>query len=156
MEKSVSTLISEAFIAEINKYKDIDVVQQNSAGKRPNFPYITIDVSDSFIQNTFSPLSDHFNSRIQVKAVSDDRNECGALSDFIRTKFFDQQPTADLAEKGIGVINMEPNPATSTNLDTYFVYEDSWSFMLNIFNHHEDDTQGKDLSDANLKFRGND
>ncbi|CAI2679493.1 LIC_12616 family protein [Apilactobacillus apinorum] len=153
MSDSVSTFVARVLIEQIKKYKDIDVVQNNIAGRRPNYPYFAIDVPDPFIQVDFDPVSDHFNLKVQIKAVTDDQKQYYSLLSYIQRLFFMQQPTYELKKQGIGVINIEANPSTASYIENMTIYDGGYDLTLDVRHHEEDFTQGGILKDARLNYK---
>lgn len=154
---SVADMVADSLIGQIHKYKkDLTVVQSNVMKKQPSYPYIAIDVIDPNIQIEFSPIADHFNLRVQLKVVTNDKRQYHELLEFTKRLFFLQQPTADLARQGIGVINIEDNPPTVNFVDNFYIFDGGFDLILNIYHHEDDFTQSGELQDSNLNFERND
>ncbi|UQS85782.1 hypothetical protein MOO46_07565 (plasmid) [Apilactobacillus apisilvae] len=151
--ESVANTVGRAIKEQLGKYKDIVVGQANVVRDKPKYPYITYNVTDPNLQIDFDPTADHFNLKIQVKAVTNDQRQYYNLLEYIRRLLFLQQPTADLARQGIGVLSYEELPATPSFVDNFIIFDGGYSFTLNAYHHEDDFTQPKYLNNANIQWR---
>ncbi len=116
---------------------DADVV-----GEAPDFPYVEYDQYMDPISETFEAMeNDPVTIGIQLKALSNVKNEAKEIAYWMSKLYREQQPAYELEQNGIVIQEATMLPPTTDDLTAGFIFTSGVDLRVEIIDGFTDDTQ---------------
>lgn len=141
-------------IEQIHKYKpDLTVTDAAVKGDLPDYPYITYDLVDDYEKTTFADNeNENFLVKVQLKVVSDNKNEAKTLGLWLRKLFFLRQPKYELAKLGMVAVRSQAVPPVEQYLQVDWQFSSGVLYTFMVQDGFVDDTQPGTLSEVNPTY----
>lgn len=146
--------IQDAVIAEIHKYAaDLVVTDEYVTGQPPPYPYVSIDIYDDYTRASFADVDNEaFYVSMDLKAVSDNKNEAKAIGMWLRKLLFLRVPHTDLLKQHIVAVSCDAIPDTNAFLDVTWQFMAGADYKLMVQDDFTDDTQPGFIQDLHPRF----
>nr|WP_137627720.1 hypothetical protein [Lactiplantibacillus daowaiensis] len=130
-------------IAQIKKYRPSLVVSDaDVVGEAPDFPYVEYDQYMDPISETFEAMeNDPVTIGIQLKALSNVKNEAKEIAYWMSKLYREQQPAYELEQNGIVIQEATMLPPTTDDLTAGFIFTSGVDLRVEIIDGFTDDTQ---------------
>lgn len=145
--------VEDALIAQIHKYEpDLTVTDSSVMGDPPAYPYISIDIYGDGEETTTDIENAPINLHVQIKCISDNKNEAKTTGLWLRKLLFLRQVHWDLIHQHIVAVNVATIPSVEQYLDVDWQFSSGADYTLQVQDDFEDNSQPGIMQHVSPKF----